>query len=703
METEPLLSVLLVEDHPAVARQLQELLRNHPPFRVTWVATLAAALAHLQAAAVDLVLLDLGLPDSRGLDTVARVVQHHPELPIVVLTAHDERLAGAALHAGAQDYLSKDTLDPAMLVRALRYALERKRAEVALRTRTAQLDTARIVSQEIVREMDLARLLRLIGTRAAELLRGPHAGLFLWQPDTERLVPEIWIGDEGPPADVTVRVGEGLPGLVARDRRGRIVNAYRRWEAAHPGMFLPARTEAALAEPLLYRDTLLGVLTVADSVAGRTFTDADAELLRLLADQAAIAIENARLYTATQQALSDLRQAQDELVRTETLRALGQMTAGIAHDLNNTLATILGQTELLRLHSHPPEIAERLQMVLTAASDGAQVVRRLQEFAQQRGGGPLRPCDLAHLVPEVLEITAPRWREDAHRKGVSIAAEVDLAGLPLVQGNPAEIRQVLTNLIFNAVEAMPHGGTLRFTCRVVEELQPPLQVRVPPGAVSPGAPPVEPPASWVELAVTDNGIGMTEEVRRRAFDPFFTTKGLHGTGLGLSVAYGIMERHGGQIDATSVADQGTTIRLRFRHAAPEAKPSARPAIPATVAGRRILIVDDEATVRETLAALLRASGHDIAEADGGAAALRWLETTPVDLVLTDLGMPGLTGWDVARAAKARRPPVPVVVLTGWGDHAGAQPPPDLDVDRVLVKPVHCSTLLAVITELVGPK
>jgi signal transduction histidine kinase/DNA-binding response OmpR family regulator len=698
MEIDPPLSVLVVEDHPAVAQQLQALLRDHSPFQVTWVATLAAALARLRAATVDIVLLDLGLPDSQGLDTVARVARDHPTIPIVVLTAHDEELAVATLHAGAQDYLRKDAIDAPTLVRALRYARERKRDEVALRTRTAQLDTARIVSQELVREMDLARLLRLIGTRAAELLCAPLAGLFLWDPDTERLVPEICIGDEWIPPDLTLRLGEDLTGLVARDSRGRIVNAYRSWAAAHPSMLRQTRIEAAVAEPLLYREALLGVLMVADSTAGRAFTDADAALLRLLADQAAIAIENARLYTAAQQALADLRRAQDELIRTETLRGLGQMAAGVAHDLNNTLVTILGQTELLGLHPHPPEIAERLQMLLAAANDGARVVRQLQEFTRQRGGGPLCPCDLARLVPEVLELTAPQWREETRRKGVAIETAVDLAGLPQVQGDPADIRQVLTNLICNAVEAMPRGGTLRVTGRVVTESTSPAQLRGPRGVIAPGAPPVEPPASWVELAVTDSGIGMTEDVRRRAFDPFFTTKGLQGTGLGLSVAYGIMERHGGQIDATSVVGQGTTIRLRFRPAAPETKPIAPPSTPALTAGRRILVVDDDAAVRLTLTAILRASGYDITAADGGAAALRCLETTPVDLVLTDLGMPGVTGWDVARAAKTRCPPLPVIILTGWGD---VRPPSDLAVDRVLVKPIDRSTLLTAITEVAG--
>jgi CheY-like chemotaxis protein len=246
---------------------------------------------------------------------------------------------------------------------------------------------------------------------------------------------------------------------------------------------------------------------------------------------------------------------------------------------------------------------------------------------------------------------------------------------------------VLTNLIFNAVDAMPHGGSLHFTGRVVEDT-----------AETPSS---APGMAWVELAVADTGIGMTEAVRQRIFDPFFTTKGLHGTGLGLSVVYGIMERHDGQIDVASTPGRGSTFRLRFRPAA-TAVQCPSPSTPPSVRTHRILLVDDDAGVRKTLASLLRASGQDVLEAGSGSEALDCLRTTPVDLVLTDLGMPEITGWDVARAAKARRPDLPVVLLTGWGDHAGAELASDAGVDRVLAKPVPRSSLLTVIAELAEP-
>jgi CheY-like chemotaxis protein len=306
------------------------------------------------------------------------------------------------------------------------------------------------------------------------------------------------------------------------------------------------------------------------------------------------------------------------------------------------------------------------------------------------------------LVTEALEITRPRWREEPRRKGGVIEPVVDLAGLPLIEGHPAEIREVLTNLVFNAVDAMPGGGHLRFTGRVLEATAADSPAQPPRGLPAPGVGLDTPPPAWVELTVTDTGIGMTDEVQGRIFDPFFTTKGLHGTGLGLSVVYGIMERHGGRIDVTSAPGQGTTFRLRFRAARPDAAEAEPRPAPTLAPSRRILLVDDDTPARRTLASLLRASGQEVFEAGSGARALGWLETTSLDLVLTDLGMPDVTGWDVARAAKARRPGLPVVLLTGWGDQVGMEAPPGVRVDRVLTKPVPRSTVLAVIAELAGP-
>ncbi len=307
-----------------------------------------------------------------------------------------------------------------------------------------------------------------------------------------------------------------------------------------------------------------------------------------------------------------------------------------------------------------------------AAADGAEVVRRLQDFARQRATSPLAPMDLRAAVQEAVEITRPRWQDEPQRSGRVIAMRTHVDDLPPILGHAPEIRETLTNLIFNAVDAMPEGGTLTVA-----------------GSALPDG---------VTLTLADTGTGMSDDVRQKIFEPFFTTKGVKGTGLGLSVVYGILVRHGGEISVASTPGRGTTITLRFQAAA-----ASTESIPPTVAlvppaPRRLLLIDDEATVRTTLANLLRAAGHSVVEAASGAAGFAALATHPVDLVVTDLGMPEMTGWEVARTVKARHPGVPVVLLTGWGEHATGDGVERAGVDRVLGKPIKVEHLLRTIAE-----
>jgi CheY-like chemotaxis protein len=326
-----------------------------------------------------------------------------------------------------------------------------------------------------------------------------------------------------------------------------------------------------------------------------------------------------------------------------------------------------------------------LQVLFTAASDGAQVVRRLQGFARQQADSPLVPCSLAALAGEGLELTRPRWQDEAQRENRALATQCHLGHLPPVMGNPTEIREAFTNLILNAVDAMPDGGTLT----IDGSLEPP--------EASPGA------AQAVVVQVTDTGVGMSEEVQRRIFDPFFTTKGVKGTGLGLAVVYGIMERLGGKIEVASSPGRGTTFSLRFQPA-----PETAPAIPVAAADtpprsmRRLLVIDDEEPVRKSISELLRAVGHSVMEVGSGEEGLAFLADQRVDLVITDLGMPGMTGWEVVRCIRKLDPPIPVVLLTGWGEQPPEGDTERVPADRLLIKPVLLEELQAVIEDLTAP-
>jgi signal transduction histidine kinase/CheY-like chemotaxis protein len=406
-----------------------------------------------------------------------------------------------------------------------------------------------------------------------------------------------------------------------------------------------------MAEPLLYHDRLVGVITLDNGASHIRFTEEDRNLVRLFANQAAVAIENARLYTEVNQSFHDLQRAQEELVRAEKLRAIGQLSAGIAHDLNNVLAAVLGQAELLRLKYDGSTPPLELDTIVTAASDGAHIVRRLQDFSRRQPEQKLSPLQLDVAVVEALEITRPRWRDESERLGRTITIETSVADLPPILGNATEIREALTNLILNAVDAMPNGGRLTFHAETVA---------ADPDAGRPVA---------VVLSITDSGTGMDEAVRRRLFEPFFTTKGVKGTGLGLSIVYGIMNRHGGHIDVASTPGHGTTFQLRFQLATASATAGDSSARHRATSPLSILFVDDDRFVRLSFVQLLRAIGHTVFEADSGRVGLAQLASTPIDLIFTDLGMPEMNGLEFARAVRSTHPTTPILLCTGWNDLA----------------------------------
>lgn len=420
---------------------------------------------------------------------------------------------------------------------------ERQGVKEALAARMRQLEMVGRVNKEITRELDLTVLLQLITRRATELLGAAGGMVRLWDEASQRLVSATWHGVAEWLTDGSVHLGEKVAGTVAQRREGTIVNDFRTSPCTTSLCLEETGHPAVLAEPLLNRDQLVGVILLTAEQPGRHFTSDDSEILRLFAAHAAIAIGNARLYADLRHTYEGLQRAQEERVQSEKLRALGQIVARITHDLNNVLAIVLGQVELLRVQVGDPEVQRRLSILRIAAADGVHVIRRLQGFARRGSSGSLIPCNLTALVREVVELTRPRWQDVPQRRGVVIEVQTCREALPPILGHPAEIREALTNLIFNAVDAMPEGGLLTLAEHATPE--------------------------GVALTVSDTGVGMTDEVRQHVFEPFFTTKGGQGTGLGLSLVYGIMQRHGGHIEVTSIPEKGTTFTLSFRTARTE--------------------------------------------------------------------------------------------------------------------------------------
>ncbi|MBA2341286.1 MAG: response regulator [Pyrinomonadaceae bacterium] len=370
----------------------------------------------------------------------------------------------------------------------------------------------------------------------------------------------------------------------------------------------------------------------------------------------------------TQQKLVRERAAQSD-----KLRALGQLASGVAHDFNNALAAILGRAQLLRRLVTDEHSLQNLDIIQTAAEDAAATVRRIQTFARQSQTKTYASLDARSILRDSIEITRTRWENDAQARGLQYDVELKIETPLFILGNVSELREVFVNLIINAIDAMPQGGRLLIS-----------------GAREDGR---------ARLRFADNGTGMLEEVRVRIFEPFYTTKGAHGTGLGLFISYGIIEQHGGAISVESMTSQGTTFTLDLPASEEKVVKGELPQITDDVAPLSILVVDDEDFVRETLVEMLSAFKHHVSERASGAEALEACERRKFDMVFTDLSMPGMDGWAVARGVRHRQRNAKVVLVTGYGTNA--TPPHDAEeiVDEVLGKPFDFNQIREMLARL----
>ncbi len=365
----------------------------------------------------------------------------------------------------------------------------------------------------------------------------------------------------------------------------------------------------------------------------------------------------------------------ESILRSEKLKALGAMAGGIAHDFNNVLTSIQGNIEILKTSLDDPSLLKRLEAMETAVADGAYTVRRLQVFRgkEEGSGSEGHSTSLLEAVVDAVELTRPRWKDAMEKQGKKVEIEIDCDRHLRASIHPSAMREVLVNLVFNAVDAMPDGGTICFRCGAQGEM--------------------------VVLAVEDTGVGMEDGVLDRIFDPFYTTKGLDNSGLGLSMCYSLVTRAGGDIEVDSAPGEGTTFTIRL----PAAEEEAGDEEEDSDLLRRplsILTVDDDPQIAELLHDMLKAQGHDVVLAEDGEHAVELMEKHHFDVVLTDLGMPGMNGWEVARRIKEISASTPVLLLTGWGADYEGRDLAEKGVDGVLCKPFKSRELLGAIAQVV---
>jgi signal transduction histidine kinase/CheY-like chemotaxis protein len=362
--------------------------------------------------------------------------------------------------------------------------------------------------------------------------------------------------------------------------------------------------------------------------------------------------------------------------RHDELSTLGETVGGLAHNLNNSLAAILAYAEMMLRDQQTETARRRLTVMRDVALEASATVRRLQEFVSRQPPAAFGPVALPAVIAEAVEMAAPRWRDEAQRRGVAITITQDLEALPPVEGDALELRDAIVGLILNAVTAMPQGGVL--TIRAVGE-----------------------ESGWVVVEVRDTGVGMTGEVRRDVVERPRPSNLDRDSGHGLERVLDIVERHGGSLAIESPPGEGTTVKVRlpasrFQIIPPSRGTGDRARRPEQAA--RVLLVDDDPRLVAVLSDMLRAEGHPVTTATAGEEALRLFDPASHDVVITDLGMPGINGWEVAGRVKKHSPATPVFILTGWGESVSTDESSQF-VDRVIAKPVSVESLLDQLAEL----
>ena len=746
--------VLVVDDELGPRESLRMLLK--PGYDIETAENGHAALETLERFRPDLVIMDIKMPEMDGLELLRRVKQTDATIEVVMITAYAslETVKHALTH-GAFEYLIKP-FPRQDLEDVVRRALLRRQADLGTRSqvsklveemrhlsgKTHELEEAarREAAEQSLRVTQLSILREISRTIVGQLEPRELAAVITEQLRAALGYDRVTIASEGPlgvegadprAAVCAIRDAQGLLGHLVVDNRasGRAIDPYERELLEMLSEYLAI----ALRNSRLYgeiNDTKRSLEKLIDSAgdaiisvrpndridgwnpaAERIFGLSGMQALglpitdllpaaayfgakRRLEEGAAMHAFETTAAPALAVTLSALhgrhgelegliaivrdittqREVEQQLQQSEKLTALGHLAGGIAHDFNNLLQAILGYAQLMRQKSQDVEFMDRsLKVVEAAALDGTETVRRIQTFARLRPEEEFVAVDVNKVVKDTIALTRPRWEEKVAHDSLPLELRLDLGTVEPIRGRPARLTELLTNLFLNALDAMPDGGTLTIATQKERD--------------------------DVTIMVKDTGIGMSEQVRKRVFEPFFSTKGELGSGLGLSMAYSIARRHDGDLSVESEPGRGATFTLRLPITGERTETGVPLSAPLVRRQARVLVVDDEPKVLSALCEMLKSAGHTVTPAPSGAAGLAAYAPGRFDMVLTNIGMAGMNGWQVAERLRAADRTVPILFITGWGlRQEDKSRLAVLGVRRCLYKPVQPGELDAAIQE-----
>ena len=374
----------------------------------------------------------------------------------------------------------------------------------------------------------------------------------------------------------------------------------------------------------------------------------------------------------------------EQEIHAQKMAALGELSFGVAHNVNNTLTGILGRAQLILRNSHDKaKIESGLELIIKSAEDGAHIIRRIQDFARQRPSREFETISITDLLKDACEMTRPRWESRSEFAQIRFTLHADCEAH--IKGDPVELREVLVNMIYNATDAMPSGGEIRLSTQESRER--------------------------VVICLGDTGTGMTPDVKQRLFDPFFTTKGKAGTGMGLAVSFGIIRRHEGSIEVDSEPGRGTTFKISLPKVMPASTEAGGDSSETTATAApgddkvRVLVVDDETHVREVLIEALEAEGCEVVSAESGEIALAVYDQYEgkFDAVFTDIGMPAMSGWELCTEIRERSKTMPLAIISGWADAISVQSRDAVKADWIVAKPFDINKICDIAQEIAKRK
>ena len=661
--------VLLVEKDNAIWHFVRSILKKEV-YDLDFADDAKYALTKIQNNTTDLILFDcnsLGVNMSEFISLIRNSTDNIPGIIALTKNINDD----ADCTQPAVDDLITKPLNSTELQYRISRVFERRNMIDLLNKDRADSEALLQISEAVSSTLSSREILHIIVKKVASLFDATRCSIF--RVAHEEKSAQVIASHDNPDIELEITV-DNYPEVKKALETGEMVIV--QYILLDPLMkdvhenIQSLKNNAIVVIPIILKDNVIGTLFLRSVRDNKFFNEREIKFLKVVARIAANALDNAFLY-------ENLESTRLQLVQSERLRALGELATGVAHNFNNLLSGILGHTQMLLSKDIDASIRERLQIVEKLVLDGGEIVRRIQEFTRLRTTKDFSAVNLKDIINDVVRMTELKWSGGHNTSKIVLRVDANQMEIPIVDGNATELREVFINILFNAVDAMPNGGELRIR--------------------------TETNGKNVFVYFIDTGEGMSEETRKRVFDPFFTTKGSKGTGLGMSVAYGIINRHNGQISIDSELGIGTTVTVQLPVSEKVIKEIECNYGLRREERARILLIEDHKITLDVLAENLVNLGYYVQKVESGMAGIKIFKGGNYDIVITDVGLCDISGWTVSKKIKEISSHVPVVFITGWGNQLSSSQLKECGVDYVLTKPFKIEEISAIIKKAIDSK